>query len=133
MRVRSLVVTAVALCAALVLAACGQDDFPNNPRPAAPISVSARIGNDGVSVGPSSVGAGQASFTISNQTADAARIVLEGPTDESSDEIVPNGTGSLDVNLQEGDYSVSTGEGGRTTKLVVGPERESSQNQLLLP
>ena len=59
--------------------------------------------------------------------------MLEGPTDESSDEIVAGGTGSLKVALEEGDYQVSDGEGARVTSSTVGPERESSQNELLLP
>jgi hypothetical protein len=124
---------AAALVAVPTLAACGDEDFKNDPRPPSPISLSARIGDDGVSVGPSSVGAGLASITISNQTSDPARLVLEGPTDESSDEIVSNGTGSMKINLKEGDYEVSTGEGRGAAKLHVGPERASSQNDLLLP
>ena len=133
MRVRSLAAIAVAL-SAMALAACGDDeDFENNPRPPAPISLSARIADNSVSVGPESVGAGLANITISNQTADPAVLVLQGPTDESSDEIVAGGTGSLKVALEEGDYQVSNSEGTGVAQLTVGPERESSQNDLLLP
>ncbi len=132
MRVRSFVAVGVALCA-LTLAACGEDDFENNPRPPAPISLTARIGDTEVSVGPQEVGAGLANITISNQTADPARLVLEGPTDESSDEIVAGGTGAVKVELQEGDYQVTNGGEGAETLLTVGPERPSSQNDLLLP
>ena len=133
MRVRSLAAVVVAL-SALVLVACGgEDDFENNPRPPAPISLSARIGDSGLSVGPEEVGAGLATITISNQTGDPATLVLEGPTDESSDEVVAGGTGSMKIHLQEGDYQVSTGEGTGGTQLTVGPERASSQNELLLP
>ena len=131
MRVRSLAAVVVAL-SALGVAACGEEDFANNPRPPAPISLTARIGDSGVSVGPQDVGAGLANITISNQTADPATLVLDGPTQKSSDEIVAGGTGSMKVTLQEGDYQVSN-DGGGTTKLTVGPERESSQNDLLLP
>jgi hypothetical protein len=131
MRVRSLAAVVVAL-SALGLAACGEEDFKNDPRPPAPISLTARIGDGGVSVGPQDVGAGLANITISNQTADPATLVLDGPTDESSDEIVAGGTGTMKVALEEGDYQVSNGGAG-TAKLTVGPERESSQNDLLLP
>ena len=131
MKVRSLAAVVAALCA-VGLAACGEEDFPNNPRPPAPISLTARIGDSGVSVGPQSVGAGLANITISNQTADPATLVLDGPTDESSGEIVAGGTSSLKVALKEGDYQVSN-DGSGTTKLTVGPERASSQNDLLLP
>ena len=133
MRVRSLAAVAVAV-SALVLTACGEDDFENNPRPAAPISLSARIGDSGVSLGPEEVGAGLATITISNQTDDPATLVLEGPTDESSDEVVAGGTGSMKIELKEGEYQVSNGSTGTgVTDLKVGPERESSQNELLLP
>ena len=131
MWVRSLAVVVVALCA-LGVAACGDEDFENNPRPPAPISLTARIGGSGVSIGPQDVGAGLANITISNQTADPATLVFEGPTDESSDEIVAGGTGSMKITLEEGDYQV-TNDGSGAAQLSVGPERESSQNDLLLP
>lgn len=123
-----------ALAAAVGVSACGEDDFENNPRPAAPIELSARIGSDGVTVSPATAGAGLATITISNQTPDPARLVLEGPTDEASDEVLGGGTGSVKFALEEGEYAISDGEsvGGETT-LLVGPERESSQNELLLP
>jgi hypothetical protein len=129
-----LTVGLAAVCAATGLGACGgEDDFENNARPAAPIQLSARIGDDGVVVSPGKAGAGLATITISNQTPDPARLVLEGPTDESSDEIIAGGVGSMKVGLEEGEYSVSDGEGDRESELVVGPDRESSQNELLLP
>ena len=130
---RRLIAVLAALAVAATLAACGEDDFENNPRPPAPISVTARIGDSGVTVGPSSVGAGLANIVISNQTADPARLVLEGPTDESSDEIIAGGTGSVKMTLEEGEYQVTNGEGTGVAQLTVGPERESSQNELLLP
>lgn len=123
--------------AALAMSACGSDDFKNDPRPAAPIALSARISDQEVTVSPNtatSVGAGLATITISNQTADPTKLVLEGPTDESSAEIVPQGTGDMRLNLEEGDYTVSAADSSaRETKLQVGPERKSSQNDLLLP
>ncbi len=123
----------LAVLAALGISACGEDDFPNDPRPPAPIALSALISGDGVRVAPAAAGAGVATITISNQSPDPARLVLEGPTDRASNEIVPHGTGALQLTLEEGDYTVSDGEGGRESKLTVGPERKSSQNDLLLP
>jgi hypothetical protein len=64
---------------------------------------------------------------------DAAGLVLEGPTDEASSEILGGGTGSLKIALEEGTYDVTDDDGARLTELEVGPERESSQNELLLP
>jgi hypothetical protein len=130
---RRLFVGIAALLSAAGLAACGDEDFENNPRPPAPIELSARIGDDAVTVSPSGVGAGLATITISNQTRDAAGLVLEGPTDEASDEILAGGTGSLKLVLEEGDYEVTDDDGARATELIVGPERPSSQNDLGLP
>ena len=59
--------------------------------------------------------------------------MLEGPTDEASDEILGGGTGAMKIALEEGDYEVTDGEESREPELVVGPERASSQNDLLLP
>src|SRR3954451_5072990 len=131
MRVRSLAAVVVAL-SALGLAACGEEDFKSNPRPPAPISLTARIRDSGVSLGPQDVGAGLANITISNQTADPATLLFEGPTDESSGEIVAGGTGTMKVVLEEGEYQVSK-DGSGTAKLTVGAERESPQNDRLLP
>ena len=119
--------------AALAISACGEDDLENNPRPAAPIEISALINNDGVRLSPAKdVGAGPVTVTISNQSEDPARLVFEGPTDDSSDQIIAGGTGSMKLDLAEGEYTVSTGES-EGQQLDVGPQRESSQNELLLP
>jgi hypothetical protein len=128
----------VAAClAAVVLGACGSEDFKNNPRPPAPIALSARISDQEVSVSPNTakaVGAGLATITISNQTDDPTKLLLEGPTDQSSTEIVAQGTADMKLNLEQGDYTVSAEDSNaRETKLKVGPERPSSQNDLLLP
>jgi hypothetical protein len=135
---RRLSVALVALAAGVAISACGEDDFENEPRPPAPIELTALIDDSKVKVSPSrppEVGAGLATFTISNQSADPAALVLEGPTDEASDEIPPGGTGSMKVALEQGDYIVSAGDDSnpRESGLEVGPKRPSSQNELLLP
>ena len=120
--------------AALAISACGEDDFENNPRPAAPIELSALISDGGVKVSPAKdVGAGPVTVTISNQTDDPERLVFDGPTDDSSDPVIAGGTGSMKFDLAEGEYTVSTGEEGPSQQFSVGPDRPSSQNDLLLP
>lgn len=135
---RRLSFTVAALGAAALAAGCGEDDFENLPRPPSPIELAAVITDDEVKVSPSTakaVGAGTATVTISNQSQDPGALVLEGPSDEASDEIAPGGVASIKVELLEGDYTVSAGEDSdaRESKLVVGPERPSSQNEVLLP
>jgi hypothetical protein len=121
---------------ALGLAGCGgDDDFANDPRPPSPIDLTASIGANNVSVSPSEFGAGLVTITIANLTDEPARLTLEGPTDVASGEIVPGGTGSVKANLEEGEYEASAGAepGIRPDTIVVGPERESSSDQLLQP
>jgi hypothetical protein len=139
MGVRSrLIAPVAALVAAFALGSCGgEDDFENNPRPPAPIELTARIADDVVNVSPSTaaqVGAGLANITISNQSQESAVLLLDGPTDDASDEIVAGGTGTMKVALEQGEYRVSAQDSeAREAKLEVGPDRETSQNDLLLP
>ncbi len=127
-----------ALCVAFAISACGEDDFPNEPRPPSPIALSAVITDTQIKVSPSTaeaVGAGLATFTISNQSTEPGALMLEGPSDAASAEILPGDTGEMQTELVEGDYVVSSGEdlNVRESALEVGPERESAQNELLLP
>lgn len=131
--------TTAAFAAVLGVGGCGgEDDFENKPRPAAPIEIGARVNDEEVSISPSKppfVGAGLATITIANQSRDPVALTLEGPTDAASEPIPPGGTGSMKTALAEGEYEVTGGEesGAREDLLVVGPERASSQNQVLLP
>jgi hypothetical protein len=135
---RGLRAGALALLAAapLLVGACGEDDFPNDPRPASPVELTAAIDNRSVSVSPSSgIGAGIVNLTVSNQTDEPTRLTLEGPTSATTNEIPPGGTGSIKTNLEEGDYEAAAGAEVdiRPAQIRVGPERPSSQNELLQP
>ena len=63
---------------AFAIAACGPRTTRTNPRPPAPIEVTARVGDDQLEVQPSSrpgaVGAGLVTFTVSNQSADPVEL-----------------------------------------------------------
>lgn len=128
--------TAAACCALFVgVSGCGEDDFENNPRPPSPVELTAAIDDNSVTVAPTDPAAGLVVITISNQTGEPTELVLEGPTDASSGEIPPAGTGSIKTALEEGEYEAFAGESGtiEPTEIVVGPPGESSQNDLLLP
>jgi hypothetical protein len=135
MRVRRSLGVTAALAATFVLAACGEEDFENEPRPPAPIALSALISDGQVVVSPSDVGAGLATITVSNQSADPATLTLAGPNDISTGQIQPGNTASVKGDLREGEYEISAGDesAARGGTLTVGPERPSSQNDLLLP
>jgi hypothetical protein len=137
MTVRRRVVAALCALGALAFAAgCGsEEDFENEPRAAAPIDLSASVSDQKVDVDPGEVGAGLVNVTIANQASDAVRFTLVGPTDQASNEIPPGTVASLKVDLQEGDYEATAGEGSdiRPDSLTVGPARPTSQNELLQP
>jgi hypothetical protein len=133
-RLRAAAIAAVA-AAPLLLGACGEDDFPNDPRPASPIELTAAIDDRSVSVSPTSLGAGIVNVTVSNQTGEPARLTLEGPTAASTNEIPPGGTGTIKTNLEEGEYEATAGSDVdiQPARINVGPARPTSQNELLQP
>jgi hypothetical protein len=137
MTVRRRVVAALGALAALLLASgCGsEDDFENEPRAALPVDLTASVNDRKVDIDPGAVGAGLVNVTIANQASDPVRFTLAGPTDEASNEIPPGTVASLKVDLQEGDYEATAGEGSdiRPDRLTVGPPRPTSQNELLQP
>ena len=137
--------------AALSLSGCGEEDFTNEPaRASATINVAAKVDRREVVVSPESFGAGLVKFTITNFSDSPVRFTLSGPKDVASEEIptgAPAGSSdapvssvtptatSLKVELPEGSYEASAGEGAsaRPDTIQVGPPRESSRDELLLP
>jgi hypothetical protein len=147
---------------ALVLAAvgCGAESHPNDQRPQVPIRVSVTITPKAVTVQPAAVGVGPArtqqipqnqnhpqprikgdkrpltvSIVIANQTRSDSKLELRGPRDVSSIAIPANSPATLQTDLPTGTYAVAAANvpGARLGKLVVGPYRASSQNDVLLP
>lgn len=132
-RARGLVAVAVA-ATAVALGACGEDDFENDPRPPVPFDVSVEISDDGVVVAPAEFGAGIATFTIANLTDEPAVLAIDGPTAEESNEIAPSATDVIRTEVVTGDYeAVAVGTSAPPFDFEVGPERESAQDELLLP
>ena len=101
-----------------------------------PINISVQIGQDRVTASPKRFGAGPIKVLASNQSTAAQRLTLDGPrVRRSVGPIPPAETGSINVTVQPGEYSLSAdGAGGLTpAKLTVGPKRPSAQNELLIP
>jgi hypothetical protein len=135
---------AIAIGLGMPVAGCGgeEDDYANEPRPPAPITISARIGDERISVSPTQFGAGPVTLIVSNQTERAQELTLE--TDEiggdapgieqNSGPINPGDTASLKADLRTGTYRVAVdGDGIEGVQLEVGDERPSAQNELLQP
>jgi hypothetical protein len=143
-RASCLAVAAVAIGLGVPVAGCGGEeaDYANEPRPAAPITISARIGDERVSVSPREFGAGPITLIVSNQTERAQELTLQ--TDEiggdapgieqNSGPINPGDTASLKADLRTGSYRIAVdGDGIAATRLSVGDDRPSAQNELLQP
>jgi hypothetical protein len=120
--------------AALLLAGCGAEDFKNNPRPPTPIEVSARVDSQRIQVSPTKFGAGLVNFTVANLSGSPVKFAVTGPTEGSTVEIQPGAPDYLKMELKEGTYEATASKPKiRPATITVGPERKSSQNQLLEP
>ena len=144
---------------ALAAAGCGAQSHPNDPRPQVALQVSVTIGSKAISVQPAAIGVGPARtqqipqnqnhaqpvirtkapatvrIVASNQTGTDTRLELRGPRDASSGPIPANSPGTLQADLPTGTYVVAAAgiPDTRIGKLVVGPYRASSENDVLLP
>jgi hypothetical protein len=87
-----------------------------------------------VVVVPDRIGAGLASFTISNQSEDAVQLTFDGPNSAATDEIPAGGLGQVQFELETGDYSIDPSVPTiNPGTMTVGAKRPSAQNDLLLP
>jgi hypothetical protein len=130
--------TFVVLLAGGLVAGCGQKDFPNEARAPAPIETTANIGPRAVSVSPDSFGAGIVNVTVNNGSDRPASFILKnsaGKTTATSGTLQPGSVTTIKTQLNQGNYQAIAGGAQhiRPAKISVGPERRSSQNDLLLP
>lgn len=122
------------MLAAAMVAGCGAEDFPNDPRPPAPVQLSAVINQGKVTVAPGKIGAGLAMITIANESTDDLTLDFSGPSKASTNEISAGGVGTLQIKLEQGSYDVTPSVDSISSgRLKVGAERPSAQNDLLLP
>jgi hypothetical protein len=134
---------AFALAAVAALPACGEEEERvNGERPAPTINVTAAIIDGRVLVSPERFGAGPIRLIVTNQTSTAQALTFE--TDEVGGDkpgltqktppIDPSATATLEVDVREGDYSLSTSDRAvRRASVKVGAPRASAQNELLQP
>jgi hypothetical protein len=133
------VVPCLAVAAATVAGCGGGSDYKNEPRPPAPIVVTASISKDAVSVSPTKFGAGPVTLIVTNQTGASQQVTVEINNGQAgfkgeTGPINPRDTGELKADLGQGTYSVHVGANSiRPARLVVGRERASAQNDLLQP
>jgi hypothetical protein len=144
---------------ALALAGCGAETHSNDPRPQVALQVSVTIGPEAVDVQPAAIGVDAARtqqipqnqnhpqppirtkapatvrIVASNRTGTDTRLEVRGPRSASSGPIPANSPGTMQADLPTGTYLIAAAgiPGARPGKLVVGPYRASSENDVLLP
>lgn len=132
--------TQVALGVTLALitmaAGCGTESRENKNRPPIPLSVTASVGPEKIAISPRTFGAGPTIFTVANQSGSTVTFKIIGETLERSQGPIANkNRAQLEARLTPGEYEVkATGApAAEPTRIVVGKERPTSQNELLLP
>lgn len=146
--------------AALIGAGCGAEEHVNDPRPQPPTRVSVAISEDAITVQPPRIAIGpeptqqipqnvhveqpqvrsQAPLDVvlvaANLTDVDSRLeVRGGGTDFNSEPLYANSNVTLPTILPTGVYMVSAADmpSAKPARLVVGPFRSSSENDVLLP
>lgn len=146
--------------AALIGAGCGAEEHVNDPRPQPPTRVSVAISEDAITVQPPRIAVGpeptqqipqnvhveqpqvrsqaplNVVFVAANLTDVDSRLELRGVgKDFSSEPLYANSNVTLPTILPTGVYMVSAADmpSVKPAKLVVGPFRSSSENDVLLP
>lgn len=144
---------------ALLGTGCGASEHSNEPRPQPPTRISVAIGEDAVTVQPPRIAVGpeptqqipqnqhaaqprvrshaplNVVFVAANLTDVDSRLEVHGSKSFSSEPLYANSGVTMQAILPTGVYRVSAAgvPGAKSAKLVVGPYRTSSQNDLLLP
>ena len=129
------------LAGAILVAGCGGGDkFKNDERPPTPVQLTGVVRETAVTISPKRVGGGPVILIVSNQTDTARTITLEGGgTTDTVGPINPLDTAQLQQTLKPGTYTLKAGSKQATAKeitpgtLTVGPNRQSSSDELLLP
>jgi hypothetical protein len=134
--------TAVAgLLMAVTAVGCGGgEDFANKPRPPVPLELTGVITREEVTISPNKVGAGPVTITVSNQSGQSRTLTLDGNgIQERVGPINPLDTAKLQKTLKPGRYKVTAGSEKATAQpikaatLVIGKERASASDKVLLP
>jgi hypothetical protein len=146
--------------AMLVGAGCGAEEHVNDPRPQSPTRISVAISESAITVQPPQIAVGpeptqqipqnqhakqppvrsnaplNVVFVAANLTDTDSHLEIRGNgKDLSSEPLYANANATLQAILPTGVYLVSAADipGAKPAKLVVGPYRTSSENDLLLP
>jgi hypothetical protein len=138
---------------------CGVEEHPNEARPQPPTRVSVAVTESSITVRPSRIAIGpeptqqipqnahagqpqvssdrplDVTLVAANLTDVDSRLEVRGRRDARSQPLVANGNVSMQTSLPTGVYTIAAADipAARPAKLVVGPYRSSSRNDVLLP
>lgn len=127
---------------AFTAAGCGSEEFANDPRPPSPVEMTGVITDENVTISPRREGAGPIRITVANQTDRALTVTLEGEDLEAQvGPVSPQDTAEIQKTLTSGTYQVRAGSSRavniedqiQPAEIEIGPERDSSNGELLLP
>jgi hypothetical protein len=143
---------------ALAAAGCGAEGHANDPRPQVASRVSVTVTTKAVTVQPAAIGVGPdrsqqipqnqnqrqppirtrgpitVVFVAANQTRSDSHLEIHGPKNATSGPLLANSPATFQTSLPTGAYVISApGTGARPGRIVVGPYRASSKNDILLP
>lgn len=144
---------------ALAVAGCGAESHSNDPRPAVATRVSITVTDKAITVSPQGIGLGPEKsqqipqnkneaqppiktdapldvvFVAANQTRTDSELEVRGPTSASSGPLFANSPVTFQADLEAGTYVIAAAgiPSARPAKLIVGPYRASSENDVLLP
>jgi hypothetical protein len=148
------------LAVSLFALGCGSESHPNDPRPPLAAEVTLIITDSAVQAQPGAVGVAKSNsgamqqnavsepkadpkaplvvnFTTANTTNVDTTLEIHGPGGfvKRSGAIVAQGNNVFKVGLPNGHYTLEAADlpGAKPASFFVGPERVSSQNDLLLP
>ena len=130
----------------LALAGCGgTTHFADKARPANPVNLTVYVSDAKISVSPSSVGAGPATFIVTNQATRSVQLTLQpaagGAALATTAPINPQATSSFSVDFRPGDYTLATSPTADTlgtatissASLHIGGPRANGNSALLEP
>lgn len=144
---------------ALAVAGCGAESHTNDPRPQVATRVSVTVTEKAITVSPQGIGMGPEKsqqipqnqneaqppiktdapldvvFVAANQTGTDSELEVRGPTSASSGPLLATSPATFQADLEPGTYTITAADipSARPAKLIVGPYRASSENDVLLP
>ncbi|MFY9488780.1 MAG: hypothetical protein WAP35_08835 [Solirubrobacterales bacterium] len=127
-------VAAVLLALALVASGCTDDSYNNDPKPPAVLTVSVTINEDETVVNPTRFGAGPIRLIITNQTGTKQQVTLSTDQLERTVSVDVSQTATFKETVESGLLTIDADNAvGEAFEVMVGPERESAQQDLDQP